>query len=458
MNNLDPQPIGPIVVRTFELLGLLDQAATHCIWLHFRRRLCSRVFRTFRDLIAEYGVPEDQFREAFKLFSLRVCAIHPVSDAKLDSNSRIEVLCCVAADLLSLATWIAEYQNRNLFSIDFQKTSIIDQFDSEPSSLLAGARSNGPISGSIPRNYGSLHFLQAADARGFDVKRAFANSIAAMLFAPESPAHFPISLYLAGLVGANLESTSKSIVSTLLETIDDTICPPIQMLDPIRIIAEARKRFRLLLEQDELEHGSDRNPTAPTTVFSDKQITSVSEDPAESSILPRGENRPLVGALIFEPDLSIEPGSELEEASRVQRLTLQIKENLRPDDQVGRLDFHRVFAICRISSSTDLRLITNRVIENLKAENENNPALSVRVGGIVIDATEAPDTDLLNQMALIRLDAARRKASGIDIFSYDTESLEILRFDLHHLQKSPQAGLNAAPEPKFSRIRRPSSE
>lgn len=452
MNNLDSQPVTPIAVRTFELLELLDQAATRCIRLHLRKHLCSRVFRTFKDLIGDYGVPEDQFREVFKLFSLRMCAIHPISDAMLDSESRIEVLRSVAADLHSMATWIAEYQNRNSVSVDLLKTSIIDQFDSEPSSLLAGARSNGPISGSIPRNYGSLHFVQSADARGFDVKRAFANSIAAMLFAPESPAHFPISLYFAGHVGANLESTSKSVVSTLLETIDTTTCPPTDILDPAKIISVARKRFQLLLQKDE------QKPDDTTMDISDDQITFDPKVPSESSLLPRAEGCVLVGALIFEPDLSVEPGSELQETSRVQRLTMQIQKNLRPDDLVGRLDFHRVFAICRVSSSSDLRLITERVIENLKAENGNHSALSVRVGGVIVEATEAPETDLLTQMALMRLDAARRKASGIDIFCYDTESPEILRFDLHHLQKSPLAELTAAPEPKFSKIRRRSPE
>ena len=104
----------------------------------------------------------------------------------------------------------------------------------------------------------------------------------------------------------------------------------------------------------------------------------------------------------------------------------------RIEDTVGRFGYHHVYAICRIHRPEDLELIASRLHRNASHRGSGADGHEVYIGGIAFPSAESFDSDHMLQMALLRLDVARRSDSGIDILACDDSQEQIRRYHVSH--------------------------
>ena len=136
-----------------------------------------------------------------------------------------------------------------------------------------------------------------------------------------------------------------------------------------------------------------------------------------------------VGVLVVEPhNEAFETKSET--SAGIDQILEAIKSVVRTDDVVEKLSFQQVCVTVRMKSVYDLHVIARRLNRRLAEFSGQKNSNSVCVGGVALplEAEILPET--LQQIALYRLDLARKQNASSDVVVH-SDAPNVVRWDDH---------------------------
>lgn len=411
-----------------ESMCLFVESSLRTLNAHFEsgvtRASLSDVRRQLMTDIADYamesGASLTHVEVAVDLLLLRACGTYAISPP--GSRDR-DFLLSVAGDLPRLAHSVSLGKDYVGQTSVFLRNAVSHAFHAETlkplQELIRQRRLMGPVSSCLPQGQDLLELLRGDSHELAEIAPVLGRLLAGILFETSDACTFPAVCCLV----ERLESAPSDVLTEVLDVYGSFWQPWTNSEGRVTRVADcltqSENAMRSWLWQD----------AAGSAVVNPQGHAVDGTDASEPSGRGRGS---IVGVLVAEPNLLLEPGAELEEANKIQSLLDELRSVVRKADTVGRFGYHHVYAICRIHRPEDLELIASRLHRNASHRGSGADGHEVYIGGIAFPSAESFDSDHMLQMALLRLDVARRSDSGIDILACDDSQEQIRRYHVSH--------------------------
>ncbi|MCR9200389.1 MAG: hypothetical protein NXI04_17275 [Planctomycetaceae bacterium] len=403
-----------------ELNQIYERGVTVEVLTALRSRLASAV----SEYATECGASLTHVEVAIELALLRACGIYAVSPPGTRDR---DLLFSIAADLPRLAISLNRGHHHLGLSLQTLRHEVATVFHADtlpPLRQLARQRRiMGPVSGCLPIEPDLLALLRDETQDVTQIARPLGRLLAGVLFETSDACTFPAVCCLVERLETSPTELLRDVLDVYRRFWQAWTGSDGQEARPSECLAKSELAMKSWLWHD--------GGTASDVEDADEQQSGSPAGEAEMESV-RGSGS-IVGVLVAEPNLSLEPGAELEESSRIQSLLDELRTVVRRADTVGRFGYHHIYAICRLHAPQDLEIIAERLHRNVRRRTDGADSHDVFIGGIAFPSQESFDSDHMLQMALLRLDAARRSNSGIDILGCDGSDEQVRRYHEAHV-------------------------